>query len=271
MRDRYHGQLSRLDEQLDDMCQLVEDAMRLASRATLEVDLRLAEQVISGDVWLDRARARCVDEAHRLLALQAPVATDLRRVLAGIHIADSLERMGDLATHIAEAARRRHPDPTVPSALRPRFVEMGRVAVDAATTARQVVRTKDLGLIPGLIRADDEIDELHRTLFAVLGHASWDRAALTAVDVSLLSRFHERFADHAVSVANHVAYAVTGQHWNTRDTAAVGLAVHEDEETGMSNLGYTLMLIGLFVSLALVLRGVCRRQGGTSLRRGRGR
>ncbi|WP_028932613.1 phosphate signaling complex protein PhoU [Pseudonocardia spinosispora] len=227
MRDRYHEQLGLLDLQLDRMCQLVAEAMRLASRATLNLDLQLAEEVITGDARIDRARTSHVDAAHRLLALQAPVATDLRAVLAGIHIADSLERMGDLAVHVAEAARRRHPDPAVPMPLRPRFVEMGRVAVDAAVTVREVVRTKDLSLIPALCRADDEIDELHRTLFAVLGHASWDRAATMAVDVSLLSRFHERFADHAVSVARHVAYAVTGEHRTTGDTAFAALAVGE--------------------------------------------
>jgi phosphate transport system protein len=210
MRDHYHEQLARLVARLADMGELVEDAMRLATRAMLDGDLALAERVLSEDAWIDRERAGCDQHARLLLALQAPVASDLRTVLAVIHIAEDLERMGDLAGHVAKAVRRRHPEPVVPAVLLPRFAEMGRIAVSAAATASRVIRGRDVSLAHALSRADGEMDELHRTLFTVLGYGDWDYGVVTAVDVSQLSQFYERFADHAVSLAGQVVFASTG-------------------------------------------------------------
>jgi phosphate transport system protein len=211
MREAYRDQLGQLADQLADMCSMVGDAMALATRALLETDLALAEQVIGDDAKVDDARAKTEEEAYALLALQAPVATDLRTVLAVIHAAESLERMGDLALHVAKAARRRHPKPVLPESVAPYFVEMGKVACKLAAQAEQVIRTQDVDLARALDEADDEMDDLHQHLFTVLMDREWPYGVAAAVDVTLLGRFYERFADHAVSVANRVVFVVTGR------------------------------------------------------------
>ncbi|TCO65069.1 phosphate signaling complex protein PhoU [Actinocrispum wychmicini] len=211
MREAYRDQLGQLADQLADMCSMVGEAMELATRALLEADLALAEQVIGDDAKVDDARAQTEEAAYALLALQAPVATDLRTVLAVIHAAESLERMGDLALHVAKAARRRHPKPVLPEAVRPYFSEMGRVASKMAGEAEQVIRTQDVALARALDDADDEMDDLHQHLFTVLMDREWPHGVAAAVDVTLLGRFYERFADHAVSVANRVVFVVTGK------------------------------------------------------------
>jgi phosphate transport system protein len=211
MREAYHVELGQLAEELANMCSMSATAMELATRALLDADLGLAEQVIGDDAKIDDARSSCEEHAYALLALQAPVATDLRTVLAAIHAAESLERMGDLALHVAKAARRRHPNPVLPEQIRPYFAEMGRVAVELARDAEQVILNKDIDQARSLEEADDEMDDLHRQLFAVIMDKDWPHGVASAVDVTLLGRFYERYADHAVSVAKRVVFVVTGK------------------------------------------------------------
>jgi phosphate transport system protein len=211
MREAYHVELGQLAEELAHMCSMSATAMELATRALLETDLGLAEQVIGDDAKIDEARTTCEEHAYALLALQAPVATDLRTVLAAIHAAESLERMGDLALHVAKAARRRHPAPVLPDQVAPYFTEMGRVAVELARDAEQVILNKDIDQARSLEEADDEMDDLHRHLFTVIMDKDWPHGVAAAVDVTLLGRFYERFADHAVSVAKRVVFVVTGR------------------------------------------------------------
>lgn len=211
MREAYHVQLEQLAENLAAMSLQVADAMERATQALLEVDLGIAEQVISDDAKVDDARAECEEQAYALLALQAPVATDLRTVLAAIHAAESLERMGDLALHVAKAARRRHPEPVLPDAVKPYFTKMGEVAVKLARQAEQVIKSKDVQAARDIEADDDEVDEIHKHLFTVIMDRDWDHGVAAAVDVTLLGRFYERFADHAVSVARRMIFVVTGK------------------------------------------------------------
>jgi phosphate transport system protein len=211
MREAYHVELEQLADELAGMCSMVGDAMERATRSLLEADLALAEQVIGDDSKVDEARSACEEHAYALIALQAPVATDLRSVLAAIHAAESLERMGDLALHVAKAARRRHPQQVLPEQVRPYFSEMGRVAVALARQAEQVIVSKDVEQARALEDADDEMDDLHRHLFTVIMDRDWPYGVAAAVDVTLLGRFYERFADHAVSVAKRVVFVVTGR------------------------------------------------------------
>lgn len=211
MREAYHVELEQLADNLAAMSVQVAEAMELATQALLEVDLSLAEQVISDDAKVDDARARCEEQAYALLALQAPVATDLRTVLAAIHAAESLERMGDLALHVAKAARRRHPEPVLPESVKPDFAEMGRVAVSLARSVEQVIKTKDVQAAKNLESDDDQVDDIHRHLFTVLMDREWPYGVAAAVDVTLLGRFYERYADHAVSVAKRMIFVVTGK------------------------------------------------------------
>lgn len=211
MREAYHVELEQLAGNLAAMSLQVADAMERATKALLEVDLGLAEQVISDDQKVDDARAECEEQAYALLALQAPVATDLRTVLAAIHAAESLERMGDLALHVAKAARRRHPEPVLPESVRGDFAEMGKVAVRLARQAEQVIMTKDVEAARTLESDDDEVDDIHKHLFTVIMDREWPHGVAAAVDVTLLGRFYERFADHAVSVARRMVFVVTGK------------------------------------------------------------
>ncbi|WP_054056116.1 phosphate signaling complex protein PhoU [Alloactinosynnema sp. L-07] len=211
MREAYHSELGVLADQLAVMCAMVAEAMEFATRALMESDLGIAEQVISGDQKIDDARSACEEHAYSLLALQAPVATDLRTVLAAIHAAESLERMGDLALHVAKAARRRHPAPVLPDPIKGYFAEMGRVAVSLARKAEDVIRTQDIDAARALEADDDEMDDLHRHLFTVIMDKDWSHGVASAVDVTLLGRFYERYADHAVSVAKRVVFVVTGR------------------------------------------------------------
>jgi len=211
MRDAYQEQLDSLADSLAGMCTQVADAMEKATRALLECDLQLAEEVISDDLKVDEIRTTAEEKAFALLALQAPVATDLRIVVSAIHGAGDIERMGDLALHVAQAARRRHPSPVLPDEVAPYFAEMGRVGVALAVKAGAVIRSRDLMTAAELESDDDAMDDLHRHMFTVLMDRNWTHGVEAAVDVTLLARFYERYADHAVAVARRIVYVVTGQ------------------------------------------------------------
>ena len=211
MRDAYQVQLDELAEGLAGMCEQVADALAKATQALLEQDLQLAEEVITEDIRIDDVRDDAESKAFALLALQAPVATDLRIVVSAIHGAGDIERMGDLALHVAKAARRRHPQPVLPAQIAPYFAEMGRVGVELARKAGDVIRTRDLAAAAQLESDDDAMDDLHRHMFTVLMDRNWTHGVSAAVDATLLARFYERYADHAVAVARRIVYVVTGR------------------------------------------------------------
>ena len=211
MRDAYQEQLDELAEGLAGMCEQVADALAKATRALLERDLQLAEEVISEDIRIDDIRDAAEARAFALLALQAPVATDLRIVVSAIHGAGDIERMGDLALHVAQAARRRHPQPVLPAEVAPYFAEMGRVGCALARKAGEVIRSRDLAKAAELESDDDAMDDLHQHMFSVLMAPRWAHGVGPAVDITLLGRFYERYADHAVTVARRVVYVVTGR------------------------------------------------------------
>jgi phosphate transport system protein len=211
VRDQYQEQLAALGDALADMSLQAATAMELATRALLEADLQLAEQVIAEDLRIDDLRTEAEARAFGLLALQSPVATDLRVVISAIHGAGDIERMGDLALHVAQAARRRHPQPVLPAEMAPYFAEMGRVGVALARKAAEVIRTRDVETAATLEADDDAMDDLHRHIFSVLMAPSWTHGVAPAVDITLLGRFYERYADHAVTVARRVVYVVTGR------------------------------------------------------------
>jgi phosphate transport system protein len=193
------------------MCDEVAEALVRATRALLEADLQLAEEVISGDIRVDELRDRGEELAFALLALQTPVAIDLRAVVSAIHSGADIERMGHLAVHIAQAARRRHPQPVLPAAVAPYFAEMGKLGCALARKAAAVIRSRDLAKAAELESDDDAMDELHRHMFTVLMARNWSYGVGPAVDVTLLARFYERYADHAVAVARRIVYVVTGR------------------------------------------------------------
>ena len=211
MREDFHLQLFGLGEYSAAMCQLTGIALREATQALLDADLSLAEQVIAMDTQLDQMWSTGEQVAIGLLALQAPVARDLRIVISALRIVADLQRLGVLAIHIANVARRRHPAHAVPSDVRPFIERMSRIGVQLADQAEAVLRTDDLAAARRLPVDDDIMDDLQRDLYHHVLAPGWRHGVAAAVDIALLARFYERFADHAVSAAQQVVYLVTGE------------------------------------------------------------
>jgi phosphate transport system protein len=212
MRTAYHDRLSALITQLADACDMTGRAVDQATHALLRADLQLAEQVILEHEDLRRITHGAEEEAFVLLALQAPVAGDLRTIVGCIHIAADVERMGGLAVHIAKIARRRHPRQAVPAAVNHYFMEMAQLALQLSTGASEVLLSRDPQRAKELRTADDAMNDMHRRLLGVLGSATWTYGIEAAVDVTLLGRFYERFADHAVGIARRVIFQATGRY-----------------------------------------------------------
>ena len=211
MRKTFHGELDQIGRMLVDMSEAVAVAMDEATSALLDADLSLAEKVISKDAEVDRLRDDLDARALDLLARQQPVAVDLRMVITSLKAAADLERMGDLALHVAKVARMRYPASAVPDDVRGTIREMGQVALSIVEKTRQVLEGQDISLAEQLEREDDAMDALHRRLFAHLLSGEWTHGMEPAIDITLIGRYYERYADHAVSVARQVIFLVTGE------------------------------------------------------------
>lgn len=210
MREHYHGELQRVSTQLVEMARMAESAMERATRALLDSDLALAEAVISDDGKLDALSREVEESAIALVALQQPVATELRALVGAIRMSATLERMGDLALHVAKQVQLRHPNRSIPTELRSTFSMMGAIANSIVQKVEAVLETRNLGLAKDVAGADEAMDRLHRELFTTVLSPAWTHGVEAAVDVTLLSRYYERFADHGVSIARRMAYIVTG-------------------------------------------------------------
>jgi phosphate transport system protein len=211
MRQAYQEQLEDVTSRLIGMTRKAGEQIRSATAALLEADIQLADRTVAADVGLNRDQLEIEELILELVATQAPVAGDLRAVLAAQRSSSDIERMGDLAVHVAKVARMRYPEVAVPDEFRTTFKDMGRTAEAMAAKAGAVLATRDLEGAAELASDDDEMDRLHRSLFVVIFDDDWTRGVEVAVDVALLGRYYERFADHAVNVAANVRYMVTGE------------------------------------------------------------
>ena len=211
MRYAFHDQLDSIFADLADICRQVETAVRLSTDALLGGRVEVAEQVISGDVAIDRARERVEDTALSLLSLQAPVAGDLRTVVAALRMVSELERMGDLAVHVAKIARLRTPNLAVPEQARATIARMAEVAEDMVARVAVIIEERDVDEAEAVRKDDEEMDRLRRSTFAELFGSEWTAGVEAAVDLALLGRYYERIADHAVAVAGRVVFVVTGE------------------------------------------------------------
>ena len=211
MRDSYREQLDDILADLVQMCQAVSAAVRSSTTALLEAEIHLAEQVITQDLKLDEMQADIEARAFSLLARQAPVAGELRTLVATLRMVTELERMGDLAAHVAKIARLRYPDIAVPEALRLNFVRMGDVAEKMVVTAGQTLNNRNIESAQELRARDEEMDELRKSQFRVMLSDDWAYGVEAAVDVALLGRYYERIADHAASMGRRIIYVVTGE------------------------------------------------------------
>ncbi|WP_127820389.1 phosphate signaling complex protein PhoU [Microbacterium sp. CPCC 204701] len=211
MREVFHQSLEDVQGRLVEIAELVTIAIDKATRAFGTSDVALAEDVIEADAVIDE-KAIALDElAIEILARQQPVARDLRIVVSALRMSASLERMGDIAEHIAQLTRMRFPERAIPKGLKSTFLKMGQLDVEAARQLAELLRTQDLAFIDPIRNADDQLDELHLSVFEKVLSDSWQGEASATVDATLASRYHERFADHAVSVAKKVLYLSTGE------------------------------------------------------------
>jgi phosphate transport system protein len=211
MREVFQNQLSDVQGRLVEMAESVTTIMEKASKAFLNSDVALADEAIAL-AEANENRALALDEiVIRVLAKQSPVARDLRILVSALRISASLERMGALAGHIAAIARYRYPGTAVPEALRDTFLEMGRLDVELGRRVTTLLKNTDVNLAREIQAEDARVDELHRHIFSVVLADDWKENAMYTVDVTLASRYHERFADHVVDISSKVSYLTTGE------------------------------------------------------------
>jgi phosphate transport system protein len=210
MREVFQSQLTEVQTRLVEMA---EDTARIIEKATKAFgtsDVSLADEAIAiSDATSNKALA--LDElVIKVLARQSPVARDLRILVSALRISASLERMGALAGHIAAIARYRFPGAAVPASLTATFAEMGQLDVKLAKQVVELLKNTSVDFARQIQAEDARVDELHRHVFDVVLGDDWKENAMFTVDVTLASRYHERFADHVVDISSKVSYLTTG-------------------------------------------------------------
>jgi phosphate transport system protein len=211
MREAYHDQLDTIFSDLVEIAGLVKLAVHDATEALFTADVATCERVISEDAAIDRGRERLEDRAFQLLSLQQPVAGDLRTIVAALRMTSEIERMGDLAVHVAKIARLRVPEVAVPAEVQPTVRRMAEVAEDMVDRVARIIENRDVDAAQQLRQVDEEMDHLRRENFREILSVDWAHGVEPAIDIALLGRYYERIADHAVSIANRVVFVVTGE------------------------------------------------------------
>ncbi|GAB4100966.1 phosphate signaling complex protein PhoU [Sinomonas halotolerans] len=211
MRKVFQAELQEVREELAEIAQLVAEALDKAVESFESADVELAQEVIAADARIDFKQTALDEKAIEILALQGPVASDLRTIVASLRMSASLERMGDLARHIAQLTRLRYPENAAPEALRRTFGKMAELDQSIIRDVAELLATHDLTLVAKIQGSNAELDELHASIFRAIAEPSWSASPSSSVDAALASRYFERFADHGVSVARKVSYLVTGE------------------------------------------------------------
>ena len=211
MRDLFREEMEEIGTGVAEMIELVGVAVEQATGALLDADLNRAERVIASDARVDALGVDLEDRAFQMIARQQPVATDLRVLVTTLHLVADLERMGDLALHVAKIARLRFPEVAVPDVARDVIAQMGDVASSLVGKVGEVVDGRDISLAQAIEAEDDSMDALRRKLFTLVLSPRWSHGTEAAIDMTLLGRYYERYADHAVSVARRVIFIVTGE------------------------------------------------------------
>lgn len=211
IRSVFQDELDNVSQSLVDLTEMVSTSMSKATSALLNCDLKLAEEVIASDEKIDDYQHDIDSRIIDIIARQQPVASDLRALVTALRMGSDLERMGDLAHHVAKLARLRHPETAIPAELVKTVTDMGRVAVAITTKTGVVISTRNIDMALETERDDDEMDDLHRQLIGHLIEPNWKYGIETAIDLTLLGRYYERYADHAVSISRRVYFLVTGK------------------------------------------------------------
>lgn len=210
VRELYRQELAQLGSELERMGRGVNRAIDRATTALREADIVLAEQTIDADERLDD-NARTIDEmCLHLLALQSPVASDLRLIISALRLSQTMERQGDLARHIASIARSTHPTRLIADPAAELIEKMAASAARMGELEEQMVLTQDPGLLDEIQRLDDVLDDDKLAVHRLVADESIELTRRQVVDLTLGARFFERFGDHAVSVARRVTFIVEG-------------------------------------------------------------
>ncbi len=212
IRSVFQDELDNVSQSLVDLTAMVSASMSKATTAILTCDLKLAEEVIATDVKIDDYQHETDSRIIDIIARQQPVASDLRALVTALRMGSDLERMGDLAHHVAKVARLRHPNSAVPPELVSIIEAMGEAAVKITDKVGVVIATRNTDMALEVERDDDVMDDLHRKLISVLIEPTWKHGIETAIDLTLLGRYYERYADHAVSISRRVYFLVTGKY-----------------------------------------------------------
>jgi len=210
IRSVFQEELDGVSQSLIDLSNMVSNSIHKATHALIDLDLKMAEEVISEDEKVDTYQHDLDSHIIDIIARQQPVATDLRALVTALRMSADLERMGDLAHHIAKITRLRHPVAAVPAELKDLVHHMGTVAENISRKIAVVIDTRDTEMALQVERDDDEMDKLHRQLLGSITNATWTHGVESAIDLTLLGRYYERFADHAVSVSRRIYFLVTG-------------------------------------------------------------
>ena len=213
MREVFQTELKEVQDRLVEIAADATRIMEQASSAFINSDVTLADQALASADAIHEKALSLDESVIRILARQSPVSRDLRILVSALRISASLERMGALAGHIAQIARFRYPGSAVPAALLPTFQEMGKLDLDLGKKVVQLLKNTDVDLAKEIQAEDERVDELHRKVFDVVLADDWEENAMFTVDVTLASRYHERFADHVVDISSKVSYLTTGS-WN---------------------------------------------------------
>ena len=211
MREVFQRELHEVQDRLVEMAESVSLIIDKAALAFLGNEVSKADEAIALSE-ANEEKALALDElVIKILARQSPVARDLRILVSALRISASLERMGALAGHIASIARYRFPGSAVPDSLRNTFEEMGALDIQLAKKVTEVLRNTDVDQARAIQAEDERVDELHRHVFDVVLADNWKENAMFTVDVTLASRYFERFADHVVDISSKVSYLTTGE------------------------------------------------------------
>lgn len=219
----FHEELAALEEKTLSTFDLAADMADRAVESVLNQDVELATYVVSDD---DRIDGRYLDVHQGLLnliALQAPVATDLRLIAALLHVIMHLERIGDLCTNIAKLVPLSgHEPPTDPKILG-MIERMGAQVASQIEQAKLALANRDAGLAEHLMVQDDLIDQLNRDCFqAAIDIAGDPERREWAVYMVLVARYLERIGDHTVDIGEQTAFVVTGEFREFTDAPSAG-------------------------------------------------
>jgi phosphate transport system protein len=223
IRKTFHQELDQLRDDTIRLAGMVTEALAKGTAALLAADLQAAEEIIVADDEIDELSLEIEEHCFRLLALQNPLASDLRHIIAAIRMASEIERSGDLVTNTMKAARRLYGTPLDPR-LRGLLEKMGEVVHRLFRLAIDAYADRNEGLAAALDDMDDDVDDLHadyiRTIFEV--YEGGTTPLQVSVQLALVGRYYERIGDHAVNIGERVRYMCSG--WLPEHTGAARLA-----------------------------------------------